>query len=183
MSSLRIFHEGDSQQTVYESEDCEEIALQLSKAAVSFERWPLAQIAAAAGEEEVLAAYDDCLAEQKALGGYRAADVISLGPDDPDKQTLRQKFLDEHTHHEDEVRFFVGGSGLFSLHIDSKVYVLLCTAGDLIRVPANVKHWFDMGPNPDFTCIRLFTDPEGWVAHLTGDDIADRFPLLETESG
>ena len=183
MSSLRIFHEGNAHKAVCESEDGEEIAAQLSKAAVSFERWPLAQIDAAASEDEVLAAYEDCLTDLKALGGYRAADVISLGPDDPDKQTLRQKFLDEHMHSEDEVRFFVRGSGLFSLHIDSEVYVLLCTAGDLIRVPANFKHWFDMGPNPDFTCIRLFTDPEGWVGHLTGDDISDRFPLLETQPG
>jgi 1,2-dihydroxy-3-keto-5-methylthiopentene dioxygenase len=36
-----------------------------------------------------------------------------------------------------------------------------------------------MGPNPSFTAIRLFNNPEGWVAHFTGDRIAGRFPLLE----
>ena len=29
-----------------------------------------------------------------------------------------RKFLDEHFHKEDEVRFFVAGSGLFTLHVD-----------------------------------------------------------------
>jgi 1,2-dihydroxy-3-keto-5-methylthiopentene dioxygenase len=36
-----------------------------------------------------------------------------------------------------------------------------------------------MGPNPVFTAIRLFNNPEGWVANFTGDDIAKKFPLLE----
>jgi 1,2-dihydroxy-3-keto-5-methylthiopentene dioxygenase len=178
MSSLRIFREEDGSQPIGEFHTAEEIAQQLWKLGVSFERWPLAEVSASADEAAVLATYDKALAAQKALEGYRAADVISLNPDHPAKKELRQKFLDEHTHSEDEVRFFVRGSGLFSLHIDSNVYLLLCTAGDLIQVPANTKHWFDMGPEPEFTCIRLFTNPEGWVGHLTGDDIADRFPLF-----
>jgi 1,2-dihydroxy-3-keto-5-methylthiopentene dioxygenase len=56
---------------------------------------------------------------------------------------------------------------------------MLCEKDDLISVPANTPHWFDMGPNPSFTAIRLFNNPEGWVAQFTGDRIAGRFPLLE----
>jgi 1,2-dihydroxy-3-keto-5-methylthiopentene dioxygenase len=37
-----------------------------------------------------------------------------------------------------------------------------------------------MGPNPHLACIRIFTNPEGWVAQFTGSDIAGRFPMLET---
>jgi len=55
----------------------------------------------------------------------------------------------------------------------------LCEKDDLISVPANTKHWFDMGPNPVFTAIRLFNNPEGWVARFTGDAIAEEFPLLD----
>ena len=36
-----------------------------------------------------------------------------------------------------------------------------------------------MGENPNLTAIRLFTAPEGWVAHFSGNDIARRFPKLE----
>jgi len=50
---------------------------------------------------------------------------------------------------------------------------------DLISVHANTRHWFDMGPNPTFTAIRLFKNPDGCMANLTGDDIAQDFPLLE----
>jgi 1,2-dihydroxy-3-keto-5-methylthiopentene dioxygenase len=108
--------------------------------------------------------------------GFQSVDVISLTPEHPDKDVLRQKFLNEHTHSDDEVRFFVEGEGLFYLHFDSAVYGVLCEKGDLISVPANTKHWFDMGPMPCFKCIRLFTSPDGWVANATGDDIADSYP-------
>ncbi len=56
---------------------------------------------------------------------------------------------------------------------------VLCTRGDLISVPAKTRHWFDMGPRPEFKAIRLFITPEGWVANYTGDKIADGFPRLE----
>jgi 1,2-dihydroxy-3-keto-5-methylthiopentene dioxygenase len=73
----------------------------------------------------------------------------------------------------------VRGHGLFVIHDDGKVYSILCEKDDLISVPANTRHWFDMGPNPNFTAIRLFNNPEGWVANFTGNDISDVFPLLE----
>ena len=106
-------------------------------------------------------------------------DVVSLDADHPQKAALRQKFLAEHTHGEDEVRVFVAGQGLFSLHVGGRVYEVLCNRGDLIGVPAGAAHWFDMGPNPHFVAIRLFNNPEGWVARFTGSDIADRFSRLE----
>lgn len=88
-------------------------------------------------------------------------------------------FLNEHMHDDFEVRFFVDGRGLFYLHPNDKVYVLLCEQGDLISVPANLKHWFDMGENPHFTAIRLFTTPDGWKARFTDSGIASTFPSFE----
>ncbi|RZM07821.1 MAG: hypothetical protein EOP67_72695, partial [Sphingomonas sp.] len=38
------------------------------------------------------------------------------------------------------------------------------------------RHWFDMGPAPRFTAIRLFAEPDGWVARFTGDPIARGSP-------
>ncbi|MEM7678491.1 MAG: cupin, partial [Myxococcota bacterium] len=56
---------------------------------------------------------------------------------------------------------------------------VLCERGDLIAVPDGTRHWFDMGSEPNFKCIRFFTNPEGWVAQFTGDDIAGKFPRFE----
>ena len=112
-------------------------------------------------------------------GGYRSIDVAAIAPDHPERDALRGKFLSEHTHGEDEVRFFVDGEGLFTLHHDARVFNMLCTAGDLISVPAGMPHWFDMGAAPRFTAIRLFVNSDGWIAKFTGSDIAARFPRHE----
>ncbi|MBV8158028.1 MAG: cupin, partial [Dyella sp.] len=82
------------------------------------------------------------------------------------------------THSEDEVRFFVAGAGQFTLHIDGKVFDVLCEQGDLIGVPDGTRHWFDMSEAPYFVAIRLFTNKDGWVANFTGETIAERFPRM-----
>lgn len=180
MSQLRIFAEDAPGQALLDSSDLAEITAALGAAGVGFERWgTAADIHPGAAPEIVLAAYQTDIERLMTAQGYLTADVISLSADHPEKDTLRHKFLSEHTHGEDEVRFFVAGQGLFSLHLGQRVFEVLCTRGDLIQVPANTPHWFDMGPNPEFVAIRLFNNPEGWVAHFTGNDIASRFNRLD----
>jgi 1,2-dihydroxy-3-keto-5-methylthiopentene dioxygenase len=80
------------------------------------------------------------------------------------------------------VRLFVEGAAMFYLRAGGKVYMTLCERNDLISVPAGTRHWFDMGPEPNFTAIRMFTTPDGWVARFTDDPIAARFPAFDTSS-
>jgi len=156
---------------------------ELGAAGVRFEQWQANKpIAPGASQDEVIAAYREDIERLKREEGYQAVDVVSLNPDNPDRAAFRAKFLNEHSHAEDEVRFFVAGRGLFTLHIGEKVYEVLCERGDLIGVPAGTRHWFDMSESPYFIAIRLFTNPAGWVAEFTGSDIAERFPRLPGES-
>lgn len=180
MSRLRIYADSNATRPVSEFTDHQQIAGALRERGVRFERWPTRTVAADAGPDAILAAYGPEIDRLKKEGGYTTADVISLKPDHPDRTALRQKFLNEHTHSEDEVRFFVAGSGLFTLHLSDRVYEVLCEQGDLIGVPDGTPHWFDMGPSPSFTALRLFTNPAGWVANFTGTDIAARFPRYES---
>ena len=180
MSRLRIFNESDAANVVFESHDHASIAERLGHEGVRFERWAAtAPIQPGATSDEVIAAYRSDIDRIMAEKNYQAMDVISLSAEHPQKEALRQKFLNEHRHCEDEVRFFVAGSGLFILHLDTRVIEVLCEQGDLISVPDNTRHWFDMGPNPHFIAIRIFRNVEGWVADFTGDDIATRFPRYE----
>ena len=180
MSRLRIFSDSDASQVRFDSSEHSAIVAELAKVGVRFERWQAtADIQPGAAPDDVIAAYRSDIDRLMNNEGYQAVDVISLNPDHPDKATLRQKFLNEHTHSEDEVRFFVAGRGLFTLHIDDHVYEVLCTQGDLIGVPDGTRHWFDMSEQPHFVAIRLFTNKEGWVANFTGSDIATQFPRLE----
>lgn len=180
MSELTIYPAANSNEVVLSTQNAEEMAAALSKAGVRFERWEApAPLSADSTSEEITAAYATQIDALKAAEGYVTVDTISLAADNPMKDELRAKFLSEHTHSEDEVRFFVRGEGMFYLHLKNHVYQVLCCRNDLISVPANTPHWFDMGPKPDFTAIRLFNNPEGWVANYTGDEIAERFPKFE----
>jgi 1,2-dihydroxy-3-keto-5-methylthiopentene dioxygenase len=178
-TSLRVFAEQQPERALERLSDPASIAARLRSVGVHYERWQIdPSITPGAAQDSVLAAYAEPIERLKRDGGYVTADVISLAPDHPQAAELRQKFLHEHTHAEDEVRFFAAGQGLFTLHIGSEVFELRATAGDLISVPAGTRHWFDMGAAPSFVAVRIFTNPAGWVAEFTGDDIASRFPRL-----
>ncbi|MEO6263787.1 MAG: acireductone dioxygenase [Luteimonas sp.] len=180
MSRLRIFEEEHPDQPLLSTSDHDAMARELSAIGVGFEQWQAAQpITPGASSDEVLAAYRADIDRIVAERGFRSVDVVSIAPDHPDREQMRRKFLDEHFHKEDEVRFFVAGSGLFTLHVDGKVYEIRCEQGDLIAVPDSTRHWFDMGPEPSFVAIRFFTEPDGWVGHFTGTDIAQKFPRYE----
>lgn len=180
MSQLSIYSLADKKKPLFHSDAHHEIAAQLAKIAVRFERWQATSpIDAKTSNDEILAAYQHDIDRLKAQGGYCTVDVISLAKGNPNAAQLREKFLFEHTHSEDEVRFFVAGQGLFCLHINDEVYQVLCQRGDLISVPANTPHWFDMGSDPEFTAIRLFNNEAGWVAQATQSPIAQEFPLLD----
>ena len=180
MSRLRIFEAEQPQTAPSIYEDHAAITRELAKVGVRFELWEASQpVAPGASQDEVIAAYRHDIDRLMHEQGYQSVDVISLTPDHPDRAALRQKFLSEHTHSEDEVRFFVAGAGQFTLHIGDKIYDVLCEQGDLIGVPDGTRHWFDMSEAPYFVAIRLFTNKEGWVANFTGSDIAQQFPRME----
>jgi 1,2-dihydroxy-3-keto-5-methylthiopentene dioxygenase len=172
MSRLRIFRDTAPETPEFSSHDGDEIARELAKIGVHFERWQASQPVEAGAD------IDRISAER----GFTTVDVISIAPDNPKKDELRGKFLDEHYHKEDEVRFFVDGSGLFTLHVDDRVYEIECVKDDLIAVPDGTTHWFDMGPEPRFVAIRFFQQPDGWIGHFTGTDIAQKFPRYENPS-
>ena len=179
MSTMHVYSETSSE-AIEVFEDPREIGLELLKMGIHYERWTTsATLAKNPTDEEVLEAFNNSVERIKEENDFATADIVSLHPDHPQKDELRKKFLSEHTHKEDEVRFFVEGQGLFYLHLKDKVYGVRCNAGDYLSIPANTPHWFDMGGQPNFRCIRFFTDSECWVAHYTGSDIADNYPLFE----
>ncbi|WP_455205134.1 1,2-dihydroxy-3-keto-5-methylthiopentene dioxygenase [Kaarinaea lacus] len=183
MTALTIYSE-NTLEPLETYKDFAAIASVLKDVGVQFERWQANQaITDDASQDEVLAAYNDSVEKLNQQFDFQSVDVVALQPDNPKKEEMRQKFLAEHTHADFEIRFFVYGSGLFYLHIDDKVYFVLCEKGDLISVPANTTHWFDMGENPNFKCIRFFTTADGWVGNFTGSDIATRFPSYDEYRG
>ncbi len=176
MSRLTVYQDDKPGAPELRTEDPSAIAAALAPIGVRFERWESpVTLAPEDSPETILEAYRPYLDRLMGETGAGSADVIKLTPDHPQAAALRQKFLSEHTHSEDEVRFFVHGGGNFIMHVDGRVFDAHCVQGDLISVPAGTRHWFDAGERPFFTALRVFSDQSGWVAQFTGDTISDRF--------
>lgn len=158
--------------------DESEISRFLQARGVWYQHRPVETLFAGVADSEILKTQDSWLKPFMELHGYRTADVIRVTPATPNLSAIRDKFLREHTHSEDEVRFFVEGEGLFWFHKETpeeEVFSVRCAAGDLLTVPANTKHWFDLGPVPMVCAIRIFTDQAGWVPHYTQSGIEQRY--------
>jgi len=188
MSKLRIFSSKDASSVLFETRNPIAIAAKLREIGVGFERWQaVCEILPGASPESVLSAYEQPIAQLMQTGGYQSVDVVSLHAEHPDRAAMRQKFLSEHTHGEDEIRFFVAGSGLFTIHAATsdgldQIFEVECRKSDLINLPAGTQHWFDMGEAPFFVAIRIFTNPSGWVANFTGSTLSEAFPRYEREA-
>lgn len=156
-------------------ENAEEIVSFLAKRGFHYEKWEVdGKISATATNQDILKSYESNINEYCAKKGYKTFDIINVNTNTPNLEQLRQKFLKEHTHSEDEVRFFIYGKGLFWFNYQDEIFALLCESGDILSVPALYKHWFDMGPTPDVKVIRIFTDPQGWVANYTESNIDEK---------
>ena len=186
MTLLTVWNDDDPATPLRQTTDPGEIATAMQEIGCRFERRDVSpNVPADADQAAVLAHYRALVDEVVAAQSFVTVDVASIRPsEDPGwpetAKAVRAKFIDEHTHgDDDEVRFITRGAGVFYLHIGDKVHALYCEAGDLTGVPRGTTHWFDTGAEPDFTAIRFFHDPRGWVGIPTGSDISTRFPDFE----
>lgn len=105
----------------------------------------------------------DALKQQR---GYVAEDQVALSPETPNLDAICAKFVDEHTHDDDEVRFVLEGEGIFDIRSrDDRFMRVLVEKGDLIVVPKDRNHRFMLTESRAIRCVRLFKDPSGWVPH------------------
>jgi 1,2-dihydroxy-3-keto-5-methylthiopentene dioxygenase len=158
--------------------DAQDIRQFMNERGIFFDQWHCdVTFDDSASSADILAAYASDLNPFMENGGYQTADVISIHSATENYEAIRAKFLAEHTHSEDEIRFFVDGQGLFWFHLENEaVFNLLCERGDLISVPAGTKHWFDAGEtNPFVKAIRIFIDMSGWVPHYTESKLEEQF--------
>ncbi len=184
MSHLIVYNDTDPATPILKTADADEMTAELARIGVRFERWTprmaalikmTVKTSPADSAEDILRAYIPHL--DALMGGYAgSADVVKLTPGHPQATEMREKFLQEHTHSEDEIRLFIYGGGNFLLHPNDKIYDVRCEAGDIIFVPENAKHWFDAGESPYFVALRVFTHTTGWEPHFTGSGLNEKFP-------
>jgi 1,2-dihydroxy-3-keto-5-methylthiopentene dioxygenase len=165
MATVRVPQEGRAGRVFG---DPASIARELAGLGIDYERVDVPAEIAAAPAARVLESYEGELAKLRARGGYVTADVIDVTPATPGLEAMLAKFSREHWHDEDEIRLIVSGKGIFHIHPkDGPVVAIEVEAGDLIRVPAGTRHWFDLCDTRTIRAIRLFRDPAGWVPRYT----------------
>lgn len=161
-----------------EIKDPKEIKKFMNDRGIIFEQWEASMpLKDSDSQETILKAYDHELGPYMKKYGYLSADVINVHKDTPNIEAIRAKFLSEHIHSEDEVRFFVDGEGQFFFHLKDRaeVFRLLCEKGDFISVPKGVTHWFDLAPKYHVKAIRVFQTQEGWVANYTHSGVEKKY--------
>lgn len=181
MSELRIYPE-DRLDTPTVLTEHREIARRLAEIDVLFEHWKASEeLDEGASHDEIIEAYREDIDRLMQRYGFDSLDVISIHPEHPKRGELRDKLRREHTHADSEMRFFADGQALFYIRKNGRVFGVLCCRGDLVSVPANTAHWFDMGDEPHLKMVRLFTkEGEGMPVYFTGNRINERFPRLES---
>jgi 1,2-dihydroxy-3-keto-5-methylthiopentene dioxygenase len=185
MTLLQVMPDNAPRTVLLRTRDDDTITKELAERGVSLRHWLVRDgLGAERRQEDVLALYRAEVDALCAAEDLRVVDVAQLTPADDEAwrekaAKARKAFLDEHRHAEDEVRYFAAGTGCFYLHLDGRVYAVVCEAGDLLSVPAGTRHWFDMGPRPDFCAIRFFRDEDGWVGDFTGDQLGADYPRLD----
>ncbi len=113
-----------------------------------------------------LGAHQAPLDALSAAQGYVHQDEVSLSPETPNLDAIEQKFLGEHLHTEDEVRFVLEGEGVFDIRsADDRWMRVTVERGDLIVVPKDRHHRFFLTEAKAIRCVRLFQDKAGWEPH------------------
>ena len=96
--------------------------------------------------------------------GYVDEDFVELKPDMPNIDEICAKFDKEHFHTEDEVRYVVGGEGIFDVRDGDDQWIRIeVYEGDMIVIPANTYHRFYLTDRKHIRCMRLFANTNGWA--------------------
>lgn len=144
---------------------------------LGYGRWPPRAIGDGS-PERIRTAYREELAKLDEKWAIAHVDRVTVAPGHPGWPEMRRNFLQEHWHRAAEIRYFLGGSGLFYVRTADADYGLLCETGDWVALPAGIRHFFDAGSHPEFDVLRLFGSGAGWAAELTHAE-RPAWPLLD----
>jgi len=112
------------------------------------------------------ASYTAPLDKLKQERGYVEQDIVELSPTTPNLDAICAKFVDEHHHDEDEVRFVLAGEGIFDIRSRADQWMrIVVEPGDLIVVPKNRHHRSMLTDTKTIRAVRLFRDNTGWTPH------------------
>lgn len=154
----------------------DDIVATLAEHGVQLSRWRAeAPIALGDNPQACIAAYRQQLDKLTEEYGPTRIEVASVVSDYGANMALREPGLVEQRLGADECHWVVAGNAALNLHVGEHVYVLLLAKDDLVRLPAGLRQWFDLGEQPNLVAFRLFTE----ASEVTHDPIARHFGPFE----
>jgi 1,2-dihydroxy-3-keto-5-methylthiopentene dioxygenase len=166
MTLLTVWPDDQPDHVLLRTEDTGAITAELARVGAGFARWPLS--GSVEGEAGLLARYQDRIDARITGPGYHAVDVLFGEPG-----------LAERSASGAEDRFFAHGSAVWYLHVGHEVHAVLCEPGDLLAIPAHVRHWHDGGARPEHVTIRVRHPAEAAVAAPSAPVAVADFPGFE----
>lgn len=185
MSKLAFYTQFNLQRPYRVSDDVISCAETLAEFGVRFEQWTNVSVMPGLHmkDEEIMSLYLEPIERVKRELGYTQVDIATMRPDDAFAISVRGRYLSEHLHDEDEVRFFLSGNVLVYIHVNQKIHILECTRGDFIVIPKGIKHWMDIGPKPEYSVIRWFNSKNAFKNQFTESYVAEATPRWEAIYG
>jgi len=98
---------------------------------------------------------------------YSYFDIVTVSPDRlPNYEAKIKSFYEEHLHTDEEIRFFLEGSGFFDVRgLKDEWIRIAANAGDMITLPAGIYHRFSTDEKNYAKVMRLFQGDPVWTAH------------------
>jgi len=99
--------------------------------------------------------------------GYNYSDVCTVDPEH--LQNFEEKiksFFTEHIHTDEEIRYFLEGSGYFDVRGHNDEWIRIhCMTDDLIILPAGIYHRFSTDEKKYAKVQRLFVGEPVWTPY------------------
>ncbi|KAI3443249.1 uncharacterized protein J3R85_000175 [Psidium guajava] len=93
-------------------------------------------------------------------------DLVDLCPEKVDDYEQKHKnFWTEHIHGDEEIRYFLEGSGYFDIRDKEDRWIRMWVkSGDLIVLPAGIYHRFTLDTSNNIKLMRLFIGEPVWAS-------------------
>lgn len=184
MTTLHCFA-ARSEQLLSRATETDDIKHRLADLNIRYARieLPAVRLDELADQDEIIEAFRlplDALMQEE---GFVGLDASSVRPNQSDQADLHRQYMTAHAHAGIEGHLLLEGTATFYLRSGHEVHAVHCVPGDYLRVPKGLRHWFDMGKQPSFRSIRLYTRADALETVGIGADMRGLYLLPGTVCG